>query len=105
MENLEAEILRQTVLVLVEQISSLEAQVSALRTGFNLLLARSDLAEASIQDLFETHWMRDKLASKARETVSALLDERASNPDPQYEEYLTLGLAALLEAAGEPPPR
>ncbi|KWR76464.1 hypothetical protein RN01_28095 [Cupriavidus sp. SHE] len=105
MENIQFQVLSDTVKYLLGKVNELEKQNHALRTGFNLLSARSDLAELSIQDLYESHWTREKLAEKARQNAAQLLDARAEHPNPEYEQYLTLTLAALLEAAGEPPQR
>lgn len=89
---------------LEREIASLKSQISALKTGFNLLLARSDLQEGAVQTLVELHPEKKKFAERAREIAAELLDARAAHPNAQYEEYLTLALAAMLEAAGEPPP-
>jgi len=105
MEKTQFQVLRETLEHLLDRVNELEEQNKAWRTAFNLLLARSDLAELSIHDLFETHRDRDQLAAKARQNASDLLDTRAEQPNPEYEQYLTLSLAGLLEAAGEPPAR
>lgn len=105
MENVQIDLLIKTSEVLVARIDKLEQQVRSYQTVLNLLMARSDLSEGAIQDLFETHWSRDKLAERSRQHVAELLDARADHPNSEYEQYLTLSLAALLEAAGEPPPR
>lgn len=105
MDDIQLKIINETLQFLVERIATLEKRATAHQTLLNLLLARSDLAELSLHDLYESHWTREKLAEKARQNAAELLDARAEHPNSEYEEYLTLTLAALLEAVGEPPPR
>jgi len=97
--------LTETIEKLRQEVELLQKQAEALKTGFNLLSARSDLVDWVLQDMVAMHPRRKELAAQLRESVAEQVDALAEDPNPEYESFLTLTLAAVLEAAGEPPPR
>lgn len=84
-----------------------EELASEIRATIVAFTARQLVLDLAVQELvrLQSETIRGRFASALREQVAALMQNHVEHMNPTADAAMSLSLASLLEAAGEPPAR
>jgi len=86
-----------------DQIQQLTDAVAALQEGFQHFAAQQLVYQAAVTELVRLNPSKPAIAAVLRNSVHEALAQTAGQPRQGFDAAITLALASLLEAAGQPP--